>query len=288
MSTPDPSEDKTYVIDIKQAAETARLITQDRLLTEAIGGLLPEQPDLSLVTDIVDLACGPGCWAVDVARAYPTINVIGVDINRMMTTYARAQTQVRQLKNVTFETMDVTKTLGFQDESFDIVNARSIVAFMSQDSWPRLLKECWRILRPGGLLRLTEAEVSVTNSLAAQRLNVAMTRAFQKQGRTFSVDGNSYGIAYMLCKLLADAQFQDIGKRPFVFDSSSNSDLHDSGVKDGEIFFSLLKPYLIQAGVIGDEEFEELYEQMLDDVAQEGFTSMTFGLTAWGRKPDEE
>ena len=37
----------TYVIDVENAAELARLIHQDRLTTKSMGGLLAEQPDLS-------------------------------------------------------------------------------------------------------------------------------------------------------------------------------------------------------------------------------------------------
>jgi hypothetical protein len=58
---PKPNE-STYVIDSESGAEMARLMVQDRILTEGMGGLFTELPGATLVNvhDILDLACGPG------------------------------------------------------------------------------------------------------------------------------------------------------------------------------------------------------------------------------------
>ncbi len=49
MSTPtkQPQNESSYIIDAESAAEMARLVSQDRLTTKSMGGLLPEQTDLS-------------------------------------------------------------------------------------------------------------------------------------------------------------------------------------------------------------------------------------------------
>ncbi len=44
-----------YVIDIESGAETARLIEQDYLFTQAMGGLFPEQLDLTHVERMLDI-----------------------------------------------------------------------------------------------------------------------------------------------------------------------------------------------------------------------------------------
>jgi tRNA G46 methylase TrmB len=49
----------------------ARLMIQDRLLTKGMGGLFPERADLSNLHRILDIGCGPGAWALDMADAYP-------------------------------------------------------------------------------------------------------------------------------------------------------------------------------------------------------------------------
>src|SRR5712691_5978403 len=80
-----------YIIDAESPAETARLMKQDRLLTWCMGGVVPEGLDLSGSRAILDLACGPGGWALDVAFEYPSIQVTGVDLSYTTIEYARAR-----------------------------------------------------------------------------------------------------------------------------------------------------------------------------------------------------
>ena len=285
MTSPDSSEPSNkYIVDTELSTELARLIEQDKLLTRAMGGLLPEGPDLSSAEQMLDVACGPGKWAIDLAFTYPGIEIIGVDLNANTINYANALAASRGLTNVTFEVMDIKKPLAFEDNTFDLINARSIVGLMDQASWPPLLAECKRILKPGGIVRITEGEAIVTNSTALQRLNNLLTQTMHMQGRTFSVDGNSFGIAYILGTLLRTTGFEKIEKRPFILDSSYGTELHYSGCKDGETLFPLLKPFFLKSGLVTEEEFDHLYQMMLIETLGDDFTSITFGLTTWGRK----
>ena len=81
MVTPEgPShKESTYVIDAESGTEMARLINQERLLTRVMGGVFPEHFDLSHVSHILDIGCGPGGWVLDVAFAHSQINVVGID-----------------------------------------------------------------------------------------------------------------------------------------------------------------------------------------------------------------
>ena len=286
MSSLNPSSvPNKYVIDIEVAAETARLIDQDRLFTKAMGGLFPENPDLSKVDRIIDIACGPGGWSLEAAFHYPDFEFVGVDINPTMIDYATAQATVRQLQNMTFQVVDILKSpLPFPDESFDIVNARFIVGFMDQASWPQLLVECKRILRPGGLIRLTECEVGMFSSPALQKVVDYLYQALAAQGRSFSTNGQSIGIAHMLGKLLQNAGFDKIAKRPFLLEASYGDELYYSSAKSNEMTFALLKPYLVKSGFVEEHVFDELYDRMVEEMSRDDFTSISFGLTVWGTK----
>src|SRR6266566_8486846 len=104
---PDVSQrENSYVIDIENGAETARLMHQHRLITTGMGGLFPEPLDISQVQHILDIACGPGDWALDVAFEYPEIEVMGIDLSRTMVEYARARAGARGLDNARFCVMD--------------------------------------------------------------------------------------------------------------------------------------------------------------------------------------
>lgn len=291
MSSTDASSDAEvsnhYLIDIELGAEAARLIEQDYLFTQAMGGLFPEQPDLSPIERILDIGCGPGAWVNNVAFASQDIQVVGIDSNRTMVEFARAIARVQGLENAEFTLMDVRKPLAFEDRSFDLVNGRFVASFLDQACWPHLVAECKRVLTPGGILRLTECEVGISSSLSLQRLSSALYQAMWKQGRTFSVDGHSIGIAHMLGKFLRDAGFEEIEQRPFLLDASLGADLYYCSRKHAEISFLLLKPYLIGAGVMGEAEFDALHRTMILDMLQDDFTCVSFGLTAWGKMPEE-
>lgn len=221
----------SYIIDIESGAETARLIAQEQLLARALGGLFPEQANLSQIKRMLDMGCGPGAWVNNVAFAYHGIEVVGVDLNPAMVEYARAMALVQRRENASFQVMDVRQPPAFEDQSFDLVNGRFLASFLDQNCWPHLMAECKRVLTVGGILRLTECEISISSSLALQRLHAALYQALYRQRRTFSRDGCSLGIAHMLGKLLRDAGFEQIEQYPFLLDTSLDSDVYASAYK---------------------------------------------------------
>src|SRR5581483_8063734 len=165
------SSGSTYVFDAESSLEMARLINQDRMMTQAMGGPLAGIADPASLQNVLDLGCGPGGWALDVAFACPDANVEGVDSSRMLVDYANARARTQQLFNASFGLMDITQALEFPDASFDVVNARFLMAALKREAWSPLLKECTRVLRPGGLLRLTEVvDPGITNSAAVNQL----------------------------------------------------------------------------------------------------------------------
>jgi hypothetical protein len=61
------SEENSYMLDAESTAEMGRLMRLDEVTTEAMGGLYLEHPDLASVRSALDVACGPGAWASELA-----------------------------------------------------------------------------------------------------------------------------------------------------------------------------------------------------------------------------
>src|SRR5258708_1193043 len=139
-----PATKNPYIIDIEEAAETARLIEQSQLFTAAMGGVFPAELDLSQVVQVLDLACGPGEWARQVAFEYPEMQVVGVDINQTMVGYANAFARVTGRPNLSYEPMDILEPLEFWDEAFDLIHARFLVGVLNPASWPGVRAYCRR------------------------------------------------------------------------------------------------------------------------------------------------
>ncbi|MBV9689977.1 MAG: class I SAM-dependent methyltransferase [Ktedonobacteraceae bacterium] len=109
MTTPvePPAGENVYFNDPESGAEMARLIDQDRLITQCMGGALPEQANgFSGIDRMLDIGCGPGGWLLDIAFEHPEIEVVGIDISRAMTDYARGRAEVQGLSNASFHAMD--------------------------------------------------------------------------------------------------------------------------------------------------------------------------------------
>lgn len=280
----DPTQDdNVYFMDHESGAEMARLMLQDRLLTKGMGGLFQEQPDLFNIHHILDMGCGPGGWALEVAYAYPEKEVVGFDISQTMIDYAHAQAQVQGLKNASFRVMDLMQPLAFPDNSFDLVNSR-LIAFLPTEAWPKLMQECLRITRPGGIIRLTECEW-FTNSPACEKQYSLFTRALKVAGQSFSPDGRLIDITPMLGSFLKNAGCQNVQLVPHVLDFSYGTEAHNGIYQNWLAFYKLLQPFLTGTGVATQEEVDEAYQQMQIEVLMDNFRGIVFILTAWGEKP---
>src|SRR5260370_13883807 len=275
------NSDNVYFNDPENVAEMARLLGQDRLITKGMGGLFSERFDLSGIPRILDLACGPGGWALEVAFTYPKIEVVGVDVSRAMIDYANAQVRVQGLNNASFQVMDIQKPLDFPDGSFDLVNAR-FINFLPAAAWPRLMQELRRITRPGGVIRLTESEWwYFTNSPALENLNAMIIRALKLQGESFSQSGRFTGILPMLGRFLLDAGCVNVNYKSHVIDYSYGTEAYEGFRHDAAIVFKLFQPFIVRMGVATQEEVNQLYEQMQLEMMKDDFRGLMLLLPAW-------
>jgi ubiquinone/menaquinone biosynthesis C-methylase UbiE len=285
MSTPEqsPLPGNSYILNPESASEMARLMLQDRLINEMIGGLLPEREDLEGINSILDIGCGPGGWALDVARSYPKKEITGIDISDMMLTYANEQKKIHKLENIHFKKMDVRQKLAFADRSFDLVNIRAAVGYMPRQIWPLLLKECMRITNPGGILRLSESDrLGLTNSPSYEKYARYCAHLLSKLEYGFSADTYTFGMSPMHGKLLQDAGYTNIQMRSYALDFSYGTPFYPIQLQNTEISFRLLQQRLIQMGIVTQEEIENLCEAVLQELRRETFCGVGYLFTFWG------
>ncbi len=272
------------MVDHESGAEMARLLDQDHIFTKAMGGLFPERSDdFSEIRSILDVGCGPGGWAHEVAFAHQATTVVGIDISQAMIEYASTQARIQGLDNLSFRIMDITRPLDFPDNTFDLVNAR-LLGFLSVDAWPRVVQEYVRITRPGGIIRLTETEMSVSNSPALEKELEWFFRSLWKFGQSFSPNGNRLNITAMLSSFLRQAGCRNVQVKAHAVDWSKGSEGYYPLLQDCKVGFKLTEPFFLQAGVAEKEEMEQVYEQMQVEMLQDTFCAVHYLLTAWGEK----
>jgi ubiquinone/menaquinone biosynthesis C-methylase UbiE len=281
-----PGKEIRFAADTESGETMTWLLNFDKIINNGMGGTLAERPDLSGIKAILDLACGPGGWVLDVARQHPDIEVTGIDISESMIRFAKAQATSRGYGNASFMVMDVKKPLLFEDASFDLVNERTLYGVMGPGEWPQLLAECKRILRPGGIIRLTELEMPETTSPALNELWYISTRAFYETGRTFSVDGRHVGITPVLKRLLRDAGFQDVKHQGHVMDISAGTADFEGFFRNFVYVIELVKPFMLKIeGLTTEQEYERLYQQMQAEMLASDFCGLWTFVTAWGETP---
>ena len=273
-------QNKTYAMDQESSAEMSRLQRQGAAITQAMGGLLTEISDLSQVQRILDVACGPGDWAYQLALSYPQLDVVGIDISHRMISYANS----RKLPNTTYLVMDILQPLSFPDESFDVINARLLQAVVPKKAWIPFLKECQRILKPGGIIRLTEQELALSNSLAGETFGGLTNKAFYMSGQGFSPNGNDVCITAVLTSLLRDVGYSNVQQKAFVLDGSAEAPFHEDFRENGRLGGLLIQPFLIKLGLATEKELLDLYQQAQQDMRSPDFRAIWFFLTAWGKK----
>jgi SAM-dependent methyltransferase len=273
-----------YISDSESGAEMARLIDQDRLVTRGMGGLFPERSnDFTGIHRVLDGACGPGGWALEIAYSYPEIEVVGFDVSQAMIDYANAQARVQGLDNASFKVMNLLKPLDFPDSSFDLVNVR-FVNFLPAATWPQFVRELARITRPEGFIRLTESEWwYYSTSPTLETLNSMVIKAIQVQGG-YSQTGRFTGILPILGGLLRDVGCINIKLVSHVIDFSFGTEAYEGFRRDASVVFKLFQPFIIRMGVATQEELDRLYDQMLLEMLREDFRGLMLPLTALGEK----
>jgi len=267
--------------------EVSRLISKTQLLIRALGGLLPglSRKHLQQMNTILEVACGPGGWTQAMARAYPRLHITGVDISHAMIAFARSTLLHNSLANITYlEIPSFTGPYPFEEASFDLISAQFMSKFLTVEEWPIFLSACWRLLRPGGWLRLTDFEVSLTNSPAHEELSRLFIHAMRLAGRSFSPSDRHLGLLCELESLLAAAGFQECFSTSHMVNYSYGAPLYEELKKDSLILSREMQTLIVEMGLATQERVDTLHRRQSYEMDLPTFHALTPMLTMWGTK----
>jgi len=100
---------------------------------------------------VLDLGTGPGYLPIEIVKRALGIRVIGVDLTPKLIGIAQ-QNSVKAgvAEKVYFEVMNAVE-LRFEDNYYDMVLSTGMLhAFRKLDKASKLMRECYRVLKPGG------------------------------------------------------------------------------------------------------------------------------------------
>lgn len=99
---------------------------------------------------ILDMGCAAGQSTVPYKELFPDAEVIGIDVAAPLVMYSHLRASGMGV-DVTFEQKDASNT-GYPDASFDLVVSHILLHETSGKALPAILRECRRILKPGGYM----------------------------------------------------------------------------------------------------------------------------------------
>jgi SAM-dependent methyltransferase len=270
------------------ADDIERSVALESVLVQELGGLLPEQENeavfLASLNRVLDVGCGVGTWATQIAANYPHLEVCGFDIDETKIAGA-AQLSVRgSVSNVTFRRMNLLERLDYPNEFFDLITARSVS--LRTSAWPIVLSELFRITRPGGFIRFSETEdVGVTTSPAFETLSVLFLQACRLRMISFSPTGRSMGVVSRFLSLLSEVGYVDVHKHAALLDWSVGRNTHDVISREMISAFRRSRSYIAGVGVASERDLEQLYRDLEREVQARDFCALWTFYTLWAKKP---
>ena len=131
--------------------------TYNKAAKMAIGSYYSEVAD-EIVSElksgmILDLGTGPGYLPIEIVKRAPAIKVDSIDLTPQLIKIARENSlRAGVADRLHFEVMDAAK-LRAEDNFYDIVFSSGMLhALRSTSKVMKVLKECYRVLKPGGQL----------------------------------------------------------------------------------------------------------------------------------------
>jgi ubiquinone/menaquinone biosynthesis C-methylase UbiE len=105
---------------------------------------------ISKPRQILDIGCGTGVWAVEVAEEHPNCQIYGIDLSPVQPVYVP--------DNCDFWLENVLGGSCFHDEKFDLIQSRTMYDGIPDSRWGSYVAEMWRMTKPGGWIQLIEIE----------------------------------------------------------------------------------------------------------------------------------
>jgi ubiquinone/menaquinone biosynthesis C-methylase UbiE len=252
--------------------EVSRQDFQHYLLRQAMSGNYCAP--LKRPKNILDVGCGTGRWAQEMAQAFPDANVIGLDIfDPPVETNASTKPS-----NYQFVMADVLKGLPFSPYQFDFVHQRSLNCVIPTPRWLQVVNELVRVTRPGGIIELVEPDSFFQNAgPACTQIQKWIVKACQKCGidPTEGAQIGTYLQVSGLINVTTETITLPIGQWGGRLGSTTATNMRAACLA--------MKPLVLQHLGISSEEYDRSLEDMFKECEQ--YQSQFVICVAYGQRP---
>jgi ubiquinone/menaquinone biosynthesis C-methylase UbiE len=227
---------------------------------------------------VLDVGCGTGRWAMEMAAQFPAANVVGLDVVSPEADVAAALGHGldRRPDNYVFLQGSVLDGLPFQDARFDFTHQRLLVAAIPADRWQGVVNDLLRVTRPGGWIELVEAVPAqggpAMNVLRDCLVEVSLRRGVNTQ------------ITYQIGKFLEVAGARNVAFRELNVPLGRRGDRVSAMMTTN--YFALytgLRAIILAQGITSAHAYDAALEQARTEIAEERYIWPYYA--AYGQRP---
>ncbi|CAG8530175.1 7180_t:CDS:2 [Cetraspora pellucida] len=126
---------------------------------------------------ILDVACGSGLWALEMASDYPLSEFVGVDVAPIFPSDVMPP-------NVTFKQCDILERLPYSDCSFYYIHIKDLFQYFPlKIIRDQIFPDLVRILKPGGWIEIQDRDPNMINAgPICKRLEDMLSLSFLNRG----------------------------------------------------------------------------------------------------------
>ncbi|KAH8555179.1 S-adenosyl-L-methionine-dependent methyltransferase [Umbelopsis sp. PMI_123] len=266
--------------------------------------------------NILDIGCGVGAWAIDIALDYHKINMLAIDVvdifllhqgtrlagqfhsststtslptdnlssnQKSASSVSQTTSDDSDVSNIRFEECNVLNGILYPNDHFHYIHQAHMAFAYTRSQWKQVLQEAARVLAPGGYIELVEVE------FPGRRYGPKAADAVQKAIHVVSDQGYDAGVAVDLQELLRCTGLTDISgtyvSMPLGDWNIEGNYIGNLWRENSQIFMNSAKPWLAPALGLTSQEFTTIWNDVHDELNEtKAFINV---YVAWGRKPDD-
>jgi ubiquinone/menaquinone biosynthesis C-methylase UbiE len=158
----------SVMIGPKDASTDQFLDFQHYIVRHVLGG--SHQSPLDRPAMILDVGCGTGRWAAEMAAEFPGARVLGLDLVMPENVEPLLLPLGPLAANVSFVEGDATRGLPFHGGTFDYAHMQLLFSEIPAVHWPGIIHDMVRVVRPGGWVECVEPAEAIHDPSPAYAL----------------------------------------------------------------------------------------------------------------------
>lgn len=145
---------KPAALQARAIPEIRRMNAQHAALRQILQGNY--HAPLAQPAAILDVGCGTGRWAMEMAQIFPDAIITAFDIVPQSPSGSLGNGIDVIPRNVRFQLADATRPLPYSDAAFAYVHLQLLYGHLPAQAWEPLLRELVRVTQPGGWIESVE------------------------------------------------------------------------------------------------------------------------------------